>query len=84
MMGPRRENAVWMGESWPPGHDVEKEKGRDEVGQPCRYCIVLLQVQQLVSLSACLACLACVRRLVQAPSRRGNKSTLSAGRWDGN
>lgn len=30
---------------------VEKEKGRDEVGQPCRYCIVLLQDQQLVSLS---------------------------------
>lgn len=31
---------------------VEKEKERDEVGQPCRYCIVLLQDQQLVSLPA--------------------------------
>lgn len=35
-----------------PGHVVEKEKERDEVGQPCRYCIVLLQVEKLVSLPA--------------------------------
>lgn len=51
-MEPRWENAVWMQESWHPGSPSKKEKERGEVGQPCRYCMVLLRVQQLVSLPA--------------------------------
>jgi hypothetical protein len=59
-MGPRShdwENAVWMRASWPPVTTSKREKERDEVGQPCRHCIVLLQVEklvELVSLSASL------------------------------
>lgn len=35
-----------------PGSSSKRKRNEIEVGQPCRYCIVLLQDQQLVSLPA--------------------------------